>query len=452
MLESLSSKIKGALQKIAKLGSVDEEAVSALVAEIERALIAGDVDVKLAKHLSEQIKKRAFEKIPQGLTRREHVINVVYEELTKILGGEKPEISLKPKKVLLCGLFGSGKTSTAAKLARFYQKKGLRPAVIAADTYRPAAYEQLQQLSQRIKCEFYGERDEKDSTKIVKNALKKVRGDVIIVDSSGRDALDQSLVKEIQSINLTLNPQEKILVIPADIGQAARMQAEAFQKALKITDVIVTKLDATAKGGGALTACYATGAKVKFITVGETPEDLEIYDAKKFVARLAGIPDLQALIEKAQEAMAAQGVDKANKLAPKMLSGTFTMEEFIQQFEAMQQMGPLSQLTEMLGLGGKIPKQQLEEQQEKMKKWKFMIQSMTAKEKAEPSLIAKNPARVKRISKGSGTTEAEVRELLSNYEKIKKMMKKMGAGRLKRGDMSKMMRSMGGFKGMIGGI
>ncbi len=440
MLESLSSKLKGALQKIAKLGSVDEEAVNALVAEIERALIAGDVDVKLAKQLSEQVKKRAFEKIPQGLTRREHVINVVYDELTRILGGEKPEISLKPKRVLLCGLFGSGKTSTAAKLARFYQKKGLRPALIAADTYRPAAYEQLQQLADKIKAEFYGEKGEKDATKIIKNALKKIRGDVIIVDSSGRDALDASLVKEIQDINFAFNPQEKILVIPADIGQAAKAQAEAFQKALKITDVIVTKMDATAKGGGAITACYATGAKVKFIAVGETPEDLEIYDAKKFVARLAGIPDLETLVEK------AKAVAKP-ELAEKMLKAEFTMEEFIQQFEAMQQMGPLSQITEMLGLGGKIPKQQLEEQQEKMKKWKHIINSMTPKERQDPDMI--DASRVKRIAKGSGSTEAEVRELLSNYSKIKKMMKKMGAGRLKRGDMSKMMRSMGGFKGLM---
>lgn len=441
MLESLSSKIKGALQKIAKLGSVDEEAVSALVAEIERALIAGDADVGLARQLSEHIKKRAFEKIPQGLTRREHVINVVYEELTKILGGEKPDISLKPKKILLCGLFGSGKTSGAAKLARFYQKKGLRPVVVAADTHRPAAYEQLQQLSQRIKCEFYGEKDEKDSSKIVRNALKKVRGDVVIVDSSGRDALDQSLVKEIQAINLALNPQEKILVIPADIGQAAKVQAEAFQKALGITDVMVTKLDATAKGGGALTACYATGAKVKFIAVGETPEDLEVYDAKRFVARLAGIPDLEALVEK------AKAVAKP-ELAEKMLKAEFTMEEFIQQFEAMQQMGPLSQITEMIGLGGRIPKQQLEEQQAKMKKWKFMMQSMTAAERQDPGII--DASRVARIAKGSGTSEAEVRELLSNYDKIKKMMKKMGAGRLKRGDMAKLMRSLGGMGGLKG--
>jgi signal recognition particle subunit SRP54 len=440
MLEALSSKLRGALQKIAKLGAVDREAVEALVEEIRRAMISADVDVKLAAELAEKIKAKALqEKLPSGLTRREHVINVVYDELTKVLGGEKPEVSLKPKKVLLVGLFGSGKTSTAAKLARFYQKKGLRPALIACDTFRPAAYEQLEQLARKIDAPFFGIKGEKDASKIAKEAPKKLKADVLIFDSSGRDALDKELVKEIQALSLTITPQEKILVLPADIGQAARIQAEAFQKALGITDVIVTKMDATAKGGGALTACTITGAKIKFIAIGETPEDLEAYEPKRFVGRLLGMPDLQALLEKAQAAVKPEA-------AAKILTAEFSLDDFVQQMEGMKQMGPLSGVLDMLGLGGKVPKELLEQQQSKMEKWKHIMSSMTRQEKATPEII--DAPRIKRIALGSGTAEQEVRELLGNYNKVKKMMKGMGAGRLKRGDMSKMLRGFGGMKGL----
>ena len=199
------------------------------------------------------------------------------------MGGGITSISFKPKKILLCGLFGSGKTSSACKIARFYQKKGMKVAVICADTYRPAAYEQLEQLAKKIDAGFYGEKGEKDAAKVVANGLKKVKGEVIIIDSAGRDALDGELVKEIKAIDSAMKPDEKILVIPADIGQAVKEQADAFHSILGITDIIVTKMDATAKGGGALTACRATGANVKFISIGETPNDLEVYDSKKFV-------------------------------------------------------------------------------------------------------------------------------------------------------------------------
>ncbi|MFH0832391.1 MAG: signal recognition particle receptor subunit alpha [Candidatus Aenigmatarchaeota archaeon] len=423
MLKELSAKLRESLEKVAK-GFVDKEAVEELIKDIQRALLASDVDVQLVFQLSESVRDRANEKIPSGMTRREHIVKVVYEELTKILGEKKSVVELKPKKILLIGLFGSGKTTSAAKLARFYQRAGLKPSLVCCDVVRPAAYEQLQQLANKIDVPFYGEKGKK-SIDVLKNALSKVRGDVLIVDSSGRNALDGDLIDEIKKLNEMLQPDERILVIPADIGQAAKAQASAFHSALGITDVIVTKMDATAKGGGALTACYETGAKVKFIAVGETVDDLQAYDPEKFVARLIGFPDFETLLEKAKSAL-------DEKKAEKIVKGDFDIEDFYSQIEGMQKMGPLSGILDSMGLGkfaGKIPGG-VDAQGEKMKRWKFAMQSMTREEKANPELI--DSSRIKRIAKGSGLKEEEIREFLSNYNKIKKMMKKLSPEKLKR--------------------
>lgn len=440
MLKELSEKLRQSIDKIARLGVVDRAAIDELVKDIQRSLLSADVDVALVFDLSEKIKNRSMEQLPSGLTRKEHVIKVVYEELTNIMGKEKPQISLKPKKILLAGLYGSGKTSAAAKLARFYEKKGLKPVMICCDVVRPAAYEQLQQLASRIDVLFYGEKGNKNAADVLKNALKKVSGDVIIVDSSGRNALDKDLVDEIKSLDAVLlacdnREYEKILVIPADIGQAAKQQASAFHAALGITDVVVTKLDATAKGGGALTACNATGAKVKFLTIGETVEDLQAYDPEKFVARLIGFPDLETLLEKARAV-----VDEEK--AKKVIKGDFDLEDFYAQIESMQKMGPLSQIMDMAGLGKLASKAgNLNVQEQKMKKWKYIMQSMTLEEKRNPDVI--NPSRLHRIATGSGTQEQDVRELLANYNKMKKVMKKLSPGKLKRGDMSALFRQLG---------
>jgi signal recognition particle subunit SRP54 len=433
MLESLSDKLKESLQKLTRLGSIDKEAVENLIKDIQRSLLSGDVDVKLVFQLCEEIRKRAFDKTPSGMTRKEYVVKVVYEELTKILGEKKPDIALKPKKILLIGLFGSGKTSTAAKLARYYHKRGLRPALVCCDTVRPAAYEQLQQLAAKIDVPFYGNKNEKHAASVLKEALKKIKADIIIVDSSGRDALDKDLINEIKEINDTLKPDEKVLVLPADIGQVAKQQSEAFQAALGITDVIITKMDATAKGGGALTACYETGAKVKFLAIGETPDDLDVYDPPKFVARLIGLPDLETLLEKAK--------DVADEdLARKIIKADFDLNDFYQQMESMQQIGPLSNIAGMLGLGSRIPKDALEQQQEKIKKWKHILNSMTPAEKMNPDII--DPSRVRRIARGCGRPESDVRELLNNYNKTKKIIKQINPGKMRPGDVQKFMKGM----------
>ena len=235
-------------------------------------------------------------------------------------------------------------------------------------------------------------------------------------------------------MNKILNPDERILVIPADIGQAAKQQASAFHDALGITDVIVTKLDATAKGGGALTACYSTNAKVRFITVGERPEDLEMYDPEKFVARLIGFPDLETLLEKARAV-----VDE--KKAEKIVKGDFDLEDFYSQIEGVQKIGPFSQIMDMMGMGKLAGRADLGVQEEKMHKWKFILQSMTPEEKANPDII--NPSRIKRIASGSGTAESDVRELISNYNKVKKMIKKISPEKMKRGGFGNLFKQFG---------
>ncbi|MAH42335.1 signal recognition particle protein [archaeon] len=444
MLEGLKSRLQGAIDNITKKGYIDKNSVEELVKDIQRAFIEGDVDISLVSELSENIRKKALkEKPPAGVTAREHVVKVVYDELVRFLGKEKPVIGIKKKKILLCGLFGSGKTTTAAKLGRFYKDKGMKVSLIAADTVRPAAYEQLEQLSKKIGVPFFGIKDEKDASVVVKKGLEKLEehSDIIIVDSSGRDALDDSLVKEIKSIDKAFDPDEKILVLPADIGQAAKEQATAFHDALNITDVIVTKMDSTAKGGGALTACTVTGAKVKFIGTGEYVDSFEIYDPKRFVSRLLGFPDLATLLDKVKKVSSPD----AEKRAGKMLSGNFTMDDFISQLGEVNKMGSISQIADMMGISGKLkkklPKGMMDVQEEKMKKWQHIVNSLTPKEKAKPDIV--NMPRIRRIAKGAGVEEREVRDMFANYKKVKKTMKGLSPSKLKRSPMGKMLKGLG---------
>ncbi|HLE07679.1 MAG TPA: signal recognition particle receptor subunit alpha [archaeon] len=443
MLEKLGQGLRAALDKITRAGYVDANTIAELVKDIQRTLLAGDVDVKLVSELSQRIKKRALdEKPPAGMSAREHIVRIVYEELVAFLG-KKPEIKIGQQKILLCGLFGNGKTTTAAKLAKFFQKKGLKVGLICCDVVRPAAYEQLQQLSEQLHVDFFGIKNEKDSSKVLSEGLRILKSDVIIIDSSGRDALNSEMISEIKSLNKIANPEERLLVISADVGQAARVQAEKFHEAVGITGVIITKMDATAKGGGALTACSVTRAPVKFITVGEKIDALEIFEPERFISRLIGFGDLQSLLEKAREAIPEK---KAEALAEKMLEGKFSMDDFLEQIEAMGKMGGLgSIMSQIPGMGGmKLPKEfDVAKQEGKMKKWKFAIQSMTRAERADPTIV--DSKRILRISKGSGVSEAEVRELLKNYEQARKMMKMMGGGGLKRGPLGRLARKFKGF-------
>ncbi|MEM7820275.1 MAG: signal recognition particle receptor subunit alpha [Candidatus Aenigmatarchaeota archaeon] len=430
MLEKLSEGLRSALRKITGAGYVDKGTLDELVRDIQRTLISGDVDVKMVFALTETIKKRALtEKPPAGMSAREHVVRIVYEELVKFVG-KKPEILLKPHKVLFVGLYGSGKTTSIGKLARFYQKKGLKVALVGCDVHRPAAMTQLEQIASQIGVPVFAPKDVKDPYKVALAGIEQFgkKYDVLIFDASGRSALDPELAEELKKLGEIIKADEVLLTIPADLGQAAGPQAKAFKELVGITGIFLTKMDATARGGGAITACAVTGAPVKFIGIGEKLEAIEIFDPERFISRLIGFGDLQSLLEKVKEAEFKPEAAKA------MMEGKFTMGDFYEQIKAMQKMGPLKSVLEsMPGMGMmKLPKEFDPSVMEgKMKKWKYMIESMTKAEKADPDII--DSSRIKRIAKGSGTTEADVRELLKYYTQIKKMTKMLTGGGMKRG-------------------
>ncbi len=426
VLEKLGSALKNTMRKLAGRGFVDKEVLEEVGRDIQRALLQSDVNVKLVFELTERIKSRALnEKPPSGLTQKEHVINIVYEELTAFLGGKPSEMQVKPVRILLMGLFGSGKTTTCGKLASFYKKRGLKTCMLACDTYRPAAYEQLVQLGEQIKVPVFGNPGEKDSSLVMKEALKKAgKFEVIIADSSGRDALNPEMIREIETLNKILEPEERILVIPADLGQKAEEQSRKFQESVGITGVVLTKMDGTAKGGGALSACAVTGARVKFVGTGERIDSMEKFDPERFISRLIGFGDLKTLVEKAKEV-------GAEKTAEKIVSGKFTLEDFYEQIGQLQGMGSLSQISKMIPgfskISRKLPENFMDVQEDKMKRFRFIIDSMTPEEKSNPDVIT--GSRISRIAKGSGCKESEVRELLKMYKQSRKMMKMLKPGR-----------------------
>jgi len=428
------------LRKILSKPTVDAESVEALIKGLQRILLQADVDVKLVFELSQNIRRRCLkEEIPPGLTLREQVMKVVYEELVKLLGEEKASL-LGKKKIMLVGLFGSGKTTTAAKLARHFQKQGLRSALICCDYHRPAAPEQLMQLANKINVPVYISKS-KDPYKALKEGLGKFKKfDSVIVDTAGRDALDKELAQELKKLNEILKPDEVLLVIPADIGRVGGKQAEEFNKLVGITGVIVSKMDGTAKGGGALSACAATGAKVKFIGTGEKIEDLQVYDPVRFVSRLLGLGDLETLLEKAKEA------EIKEEDVSKILSGKFTLQDFYEQISGVQKIGSLSEIMEMMpGLGYAIPEELLVVQEEKLKKYKYILDSMTKEERENPDII--HASRIKRIAKGSGTSPKDVRDFLRHYYQTKKLIKKIGGMKgLKRGFLQRFMRKFRFFR------
>lgn len=423
VLDRLGSSLNDALRKVFRAPVMDEKTVKELVRDIQRALLQADVNVKLVLEVSKKIEERALkEKVPPGVSRREHVVKVVYEEITRFLGEKSVSLKIEPGKrkvLMLLGIQGSGKTTASGKLAKYFQKRGLKTALVCTDTYRPGAYDQLKQLADRANIAFYGEPKEKNAVKIAIHGLKQFKDyDLVIIDTAGRHKEEAGLIAEMKKLENTIKPDESILVIDGTIGQQAAIQAKALHEASPIGSILVSKLDGSARGGGALSAVAAIGAPIKFISSGEKLEDIEAFVPSRFVGRLLGMGDLQSLVEKVRDAE----VKVPEKKARAFMSGKFTLTDMFEQFESMKKMGPLKGILKMIpGMGYNIPDDQMNLAEDALKKWRVIIQSMTPKERDKPKILSSS--RIRRVARGSGTSEKEVKQLLTQYNQMRKMMK-----------------------------
>ncbi|MEK6930684.1 MAG: signal recognition particle receptor subunit alpha [Thermoproteota archaeon] len=438
MLDSLKNNLRDAIKKIVKSSGIDEELIKELSKDVQRALLQSDVNVRLVLEITKQLEARSLnETPPPGLSRKDHIVKILYDELAKMLGKET-DFDFKPgkqNKLIMLGIQGSGKTTVTAKLAKFLIKQGYTVGVIGADTYRPGALVQLRTMCEKSNVEVYGEPNNKDSPDIVKNGLKhfeKLPLDVIIIDTAGRHKEEKDLLAEMEQINKVTDPDLAILVIDGTIGQQCFNQAEAFHKTIPVGGIIVTKLDSSAKGGGAIAASAATGAQIMYVGTGERIDDLEKFSPTRFVGRLLGMGDIQAVLDLAKR-LENEGDDIRLK---RISSGKMNMDDFFYQLEEVTKVGSLKGfLDNMPGLSGMVKDDQLDQMEGRVSKWRFIIQSMTKTEKADPDIL--NSSRIKRISRGSGWPEHEVKELLKNYKNSKNMMK-ASKGRQMQGTLRRM--------------
>jgi len=436
MFEKLGQALKKATDKIANAVFLDKNLVDSIVKELQRALLEADVNVHLVKELSEEIRQAALDERIKGIEKKEHIIKILHDKLLSLLGGKKQEIKLKKQtKILLLGLYGTGKTTTIAKLANYYGKRGKKTAMLGLDVHRPAATDQLEQLAKQHNLTAFTNKKEKNPEKIYKEFEKQLKKyEIVLIDTAGRHSLDKELTKEIKSLTKLIKPDYTILTISADIGQAAKTQASEFQKACKINGVIITRMDSTAKGGGALTACSETQAPVFFITTGEKINDIETFDPVSFISRILGMGDLKTLLDKIESVTDAKSQEKLQK---KLKQGKFDMMDFYSQLDSMAGIGSLGKIKDLIpGLGkAKIPEEMLGTQEEKLKNYKHIIKSMTKQEIENPEIIEKQTSRIQRIANGSGTSTSDVRSLLKQFKMIKEMATG-GLGDLESGQLS----------------
>jgi len=435
VLDSLGKSLRGVLQKIARGSVVDEALLAEVVRDIQRALLQADVNVQLTLDLTQRVRRRATEeKPPAGASLRDFLVRIIYEEIRGILGKDRP-FELKPKRILLAGLFGQGKTTTAGKLARYFQKKGVRVGLVAADIHRPAAVDQLEQLAKKVGCEFYANRSERRAEEIVRQARAKFPPHLaILVDTAGRSGVDPELIEELKRVRAALEPDETILVLDAAMGQAAGRSAEAFHKAVGLTGVILTKLDGSAKGGGALSAVAVSGAPILFIGTGEHLDELERFEPTRFVSRLLGMGDIQTLLEQFEELSNKEAAEKAAK---NLLGGRFTLRDMRTQLQSLGEMGPFSKLMSMMPTLGaaKLDEQKVDETQKRLRRFRTILDSMTAEELDNPPILKTD--RIHRIARGSGQRPQEVRALLKHYETTRKAAHGLASNRRLRRQLEK---------------
>jgi len=429
MFETLSDKLGNVFKKLTGKGKLTEKDVDEALREVRLALLEADVNFKVVKDFIARVKERAIgANVLESLTPGQHVIKIVHEELIVTLGGGQQKLqhaNQPPTVIMLVGLQGAGKTTTAAKLALHLRKSGQRPMMVAADIYRPAAATQLAVLGKQLDIPVYS--DGGSVAAICSNAMKRAKeiaASAVIVDTAGRLHIDETLMKEIAELNKNLHPTEVLLVADAMTGQEAVKIAEEFNKAVGLTGVILSKMDGDARGGAALSIASVTGVPIKFVGIGEKTDALEPFYPDRLASRILGMGDVISLIEKAE---LATNIDKTKELERKIRHGSFDMEDFLEQLRQIKKMGPLAQVMEMIpgfsGIARKLPAG-LDEKQPK--KIEAIILSMTTEERHNPNII--DGSRRRRIARGSGTTPQDVNQLLNQHRQMQKLMKQLNQG------------------------
>lgn len=424
-MESISSVLSEAVRRFTRRAYVRDADVEALVRDIQRSLLKADVPVDLVKELSDGMREAASKESP-GLSKKDVVVKSVYEGLVKLVGGEQVQVKVdkKPAVWLFVGIQGFGKTTSLAKLALLYEEKGSRVAVVCADTFRPGALEQIRTLLAGKDIQVVGGSVGDDPATLLKHTTEELRNskpspDIIMVDTAGRHKTQDSLMQELSEIVRVAKPDATFLVVDAALGQAARSQAEAFNSLAPIGYVVVTKMDGTARGGGALAAVASTGAKIAFIGTGEKISELRQFNPTEYISDLMGVPDLKTILERVSRSMGAMGADRVKAFA----LGRFTLEEFVDQMEEVTKGDMASMLLKLLPTGAKVPKETKKMTEQKVKVWRSVLNSMNKEERNDPSLM--DQSRIRRVAVGSGRSEREVRELFQQYKNSRKMVKRV---------------------------
>ncbi len=437
MFESLSERLQGVFSRLRNKGVIAEKDLDEALREVRVALLEADVNFKVAREFLARVRERALgTQVLQGLNPAQQVIKIVNDELIATLGGGQSKLSFagSPTVIMLVGLQGSGKTTTAAKLALQIRKEGHRPLLVAADVRRPAAIQQLITLGKQIDIPVYSEDPRNAPPDICRNAVKQAKDtaqDVVILDTAGRLAIDQQMMDELRQIKSKVAPHEVVLVADAMTGQDAVRVADEFHKQIGLTGLILTKVDGDARGGAALSIRSVTGVPIKYLAMGEKTDALEPFYPERLASRILGMGDMLSLIEKAQ---ATFDQKQAEILEEKMRSSRFDLEDFLEQMQQLRKMGPLQQVMEMIpGMGGaaKAPGMDEAATEKQMKHIEAIIRSMTHEERQNPNVI--EGRRKRRIAAGSGATVQEVNQLLNQFRQMQKLMKMASSGRLPRG-------------------
>ena len=431
MVNKLGKALNKAITKIIRGGPPDKKTIQELKNEMLRALLEADVQFDLAANVVNEVERKSFEKeLPDGLSRKKSVLSIIHEELSKFLGEKAYPLTLHPDRptiIELVGIQGSGKTTTTAKLAKYIKKRGKKVAVVTADNFRPGAYEQLQQLCERIDVPVYGDPENTNAVKIAVEGVKKFLGEkfnVIIIDTAGRHKEEKSLLKEMKEISEKIKPDEIILIVDGNQGQAAHDQALAFSQATKIGSIIVTKMDGSAKGGGSLSAAAAAKVPIKFLADGEDIDALEVFNPISFVGRLIGVGDLEGLLKEVREMETLPSKEEAMS----MLSGKISYRQMMELLDSFSSMGSMKRMLSMVpGLGMSLDEDMLDLSKENMKRFKVIMSSMTDGEL--DGKVKLSSSRIQRIAQGSGRSIAEVRELVNQHKTVTALVKRMRKGR-----------------------